>query len=362
MKTQEHWTLPAWLVACLGLLPLPAQAQYIKIPVSVKFILSPTGVRPTGLWTNADHWRQAIDIANAGNARFGRGIRYLYPTFDGDVSGYGQYYDLEGGETVQFDYAMQTDGAAQTHWRSDALNVYVVHTTLGGNGSGWAGNPQDPLPDPYTPIRPRVVVFAVNMQGDNQFTLMAHEFGHHQGLIHTWWIDERGDDDRVADTPVDVDPNQCPSSYCACMFLLSQNRALLEGWSLDTLRMMTNNLMSYHCDNLTDFDLSEGQLDRWADMTRMYLASEDTGLTYFAESGSHFTAADGYSQSYFTTELGFQKGGPFPTVDAAVAAANPEGGDIVMLRPGNFNEQITINKPVTLRATRAGWVTIGRPW
>jgi hypothetical protein len=59
MKTQKHWTLPAWLGGCLGLLPLPAQAQYIHIRVSAKFILSPTGARANSAKRRPSAWRPA---------------------------------------------------------------------------------------------------------------------------------------------------------------------------------------------------------------------------------------------------------------------------------------------------------------
>ena len=346
------------LVIGLASMAERAQAQFINIRVSAKFVLGPGNIRPTGLWTNMNHWRTAIDIANAGNARLGRGFRYLYPTFDGDVSGYSQYYDLQNGEEIPFEYSIRTN-VAQTHWRNDALNVYVVHNNLGTVSdpacAGWASNPQDLLSPnaPYNTMRGHIVVFCVNMQpAINPFSIMAHEFGHHQGLIHTWA------DDRVSDTPVDADPGPCEASSpdpCACKFFATQLQGASQGWSDDLFRLMTNNLMSYHCDNDSDFDLSEGQLDRWADMTRMFLASECTGVTYFVQRGSSAPSPDGFSQSYGGG------GGPFATINSGIAAANPNGRDILILRPGNYNEQITLNKAVTLRATRAGWATIGKP-
>ena len=347
------------LLLCLGLLPERALAQFINIRVSAKFVLGPGNVRPTGLWTNVDHWRTAIDIANAGNARLGRGFRYLYPTFDGDVTNYSQYYDLQNGEEIPFEYSIRTN-AALTRFRNDALNVYVVHNNLGTFPepacAGWASNPQDLLSTnaPYNTMRGRIVVFCVDMQpAINPFSIMAHEFGHHQGLIHMW-----DSDDRVADTPVDADPVPCEQSSpdpCACKFNATQLEGMAQGWSPDLFRLMTNNIMSYHCDNDADFDLSEGQLDRWADMTRMFLAAECTGVTYFVQHGSTASFPDGYSRNYGGG------GGPFATVNNGVAAANVNGRDILILRSGNYNEQVTINKPVTLRATRAGWATIGKP-
>ena len=338
---------------------LQAHAQYINIRVSVKFILSSSGVRPTGVWTNMDHWRTGIDLANAGNARHGRGFRYAYPTFDGNVSGYGQYYNLEAGEEIPFEYSIRTN-AVQTHWRADALNVYVVNSNLGTVSepgcAGWASNPQDPLASyaPYNSLKGRIVVFCVNMQpAAGSFGIMAHEFGHHQSLIHTWA------DDRVDDTPVDADPGLCEQDavpdWCVCKFNHSQSTGLLQGWSADLFYLMTNNIMSYHCDNDRDFELTEGQLDRWADMTRMFLSSECTGGTYFVQRGSTAFNPDGYSRSYVPG------GGPFANVSMGVAAANSLGGDVLILRPANYNESITISKRVTLRATRAGWASIGKP-
>jgi len=182
---------------------------------------------------------------------------------------------------------------------------------------------------------------------------MAHEFGHHQSLIHTWG------DDRVDDTPVDADPTVCEQNGvpdpCACKFNQTRSLGLSQGWSAELFRLMTNNIMSYHCDVDSDFELTEGQLDRWADMTRMYLASECTGVTYFVQRGSAAAFPDGYSRAYSPS------GGPFATIVSAVASVNAAGGDILILRPANYNEQFTINKRVTVRATRAGAATIGRP-
>lgn len=354
--------LPVLLVIALS--ANPGQAQQINIRVSVKFILSPTGVRPTGLFTDAEHWRQAIDVANAGQARLRRGFRYLYPTFDGDVSGYGQYYDLQDGEEIPFEYAMRTAAASQTHWRNDALNVYVVHSNLGTASNpgcaGWASDPQDYLSDtpPYNTLRGGIVVFCVNMSpAANPLSIVAHEFGHHQGLIHTWA------DDRVDDTPVDADPGPCEQTSptpCECKFNQTVALALSAGWSAEVLRTATNNLMSYHCDNDNDFELTEGQLDRWADMTRMYLAQECTGVTRFVQAGSTAAVPDGYSRSYFSFR-GLPIGGPHPTVAAAVSDASAAGGDILVLRPGHYNEPITIKKPLTLRPSGGGWATIGTP-
>ena len=349
-KTRRLW-IALTLTTLLG---TPAMfAQYINVRVSAKFILNDIALPPTGTYTRSNDWRLAIDNANAGNARFGRGFRYQYPSFDGNVSGYSDYYNLDQSEVVAFEWWMRNN-AAQTGWRDDAVNVYVVNRNLGAAGdescAGWASNPEDQIgPLPPFDIHGRIVVFCAGMSGapGSELSILAHEFGHHMGLIHTWA------NDRVADTVVDADPGPCeqPSvpDWCSCKYANTLVRAAAQGWSAAVLTTATNNIMSYHCDNDLDFDLTEGQLDRWADIARRYLASEMTGVTYFVDRNNSQSGNTGYSTN------------PYRTVQAGANAASSSPGNIVIVRPGSYNEQITLNTPVTLRATRAGWVTIGRP-
>lgn len=336
------------------LIAAPAHAQYIDIRVSAKFVLNTNGLPPSGTYATLDGWRLAIDTANAGNARCGRGFRYQYPTFDGNLSGYAQYYNLDDTEAVAFEYSVRNN-IAQTGWRTDALNVYVVNRNLGPKGNescaGWASNPEDPISPlaPFNTMKGGMTVFCAGMGGapGSGRGILAHEFGHHLGLIHTWA------NDRVADTVVDADPGPCeqPSvpDWCSCKYANTLARAAAQGWSAAVLTAATNNIMSYHCDNDLDFDLTEGQLDRWADIARRHLASEMTGVTYFVDRNNSQGNNDGYSTN------------PHRTVQAGASAASSSHGNIVIIRPGSYNERITLDKPVTLRATRAGWATIGRP-
>jgi hypothetical protein len=49
---------------------------------------------------------------------------------------------------------------------------------------------------------------------------------------------------------------------------------------------------------------------------------------------------------------------PFATITAAIAAANPLGGDTIVVAAGVYNEQIVINKPVTIVGAGAATTTI----
>jgi hypothetical protein len=50
---------------------------------------------------------------------------------------------------------------------------------------------------------------------------------------------------------------------------------------------------------------------------------------------------------------------PYFTPSAGIAAASAGGADIVLMRPGAYAQNITVNKPVTLRVTRGGTARIG---
>jgi len=50
---------------------------------------------------------------------------------------------------------------------------------------------------------------------------------------------------------------------------------------------------------------------------------------------------------------------PFNSVADGVNAAASSGRDIVLVRTGNYNEQLTLSEPVTLRAIRVGPTIIG---
>ncbi len=49
----------------------------------------------------------------------------------------------------------------------------------------------------------------------------------------------------------------------------------------------------------------------------------------------------------------------FRFISDGVEWANNAGGDILLLRPGVYPENLTISKPLTIRATRVGPVFIG---
>jgi hypothetical protein len=105
------------------------------------------------------------------------------------------------------------------------------------------------------------------------------------------------------------------------------------------------NIMSYR---FVRTRMTEGQLDVWTDYASTMYNNVAAGRT-------HFVAPNGSgSGTGRSTD-------PMATVSTGVALANPDGSDIVLLRPGIYHETFTIDRPVTLRATRAGPAIIGLP-
>lgn len=287
-----------------------------------------------------------------------RGFRFQWQ-FDGEVQGAAQFFLLEPNAGCTLEVAARAN-PAQFHWRDDAMNAYIVAETLDSQGKPKCkGFAHGPLKDCGDGAPGGIVVMCAHAAAGLG---MVHEFGHYIGLGHTF-----EGADQVADTPLDADPRQCSprdgntphaeecdvvagaNSECCCATktALTMMESWQQGWSADVLAMMLNNLMSYHCDNADDFALSDGQLDRFADMARRYRAAACSGVTWFVDLDNASGPFDGYS-----TE-------PFATVQQGIAAANPAGGDIVVIRAGSYDEALTIAAPVTLRASR-GTVVIGQ--
>jgi hypothetical protein len=80
------------------------------------------------------------------------------------------------------------------------------------------------------------------------------------------------------------------------------------------------------------------------------LTYEVTGVTHFLDRFNPLLFGNnGYSTNAWRTVL------------ADVQAASAGGGDFLLVRPANYDESLTIPKPMTLRAPRSGWATIGSP-
>jgi hypothetical protein len=115
------------------------------------------------------------------------------------------------------------------------------------------------------------------------------------------------------------------------------------------------NLEAYGFDRTMD-RLTPQQLDKWTDYANRERVFAVSGLTRFVSP----TGNDSSS--------GLASTAPIRTVLAGLNKSSAAGGDILLLRPGNYNEQITLSNRVTLRAAPTNSfaayprsATIGRP-
>ena len=106
--------------------------------------------------------------------------------------------------------------------------------------------------------------------------------------------------------------------------------------------------MSYH-ERFGFAVLTEEQLDVWSDTANGLRSYSVSGLT-------HYVSPTGNDAN-----AGLVSTAPKQHVFSTAQPPNLGGDDIVLLRPGVYNERGSFTNRVTLRATRAGWATIGRP-
>ncbi|HEY5912431.1 MAG TPA: hypothetical protein VJA21_17655 [Verrucomicrobiae bacterium] len=359
-------TLFCWMSA-LGLLMAgagPAPGQTINFRLSVKIIVDPVrGAWPAGV--TSEMITNGVAAANAWMAAYWRGYRFQLtevtaiggPT-QGGVSGPSKWFGVDPRDPLSVWSAFQADARNNALYlrRTDAINFYISKPT------DWNTGGAAPFPWETTANNWTVCWGIVN---DGAFWLV-HETGHYFGLPHThggcgcpstggctymngYWVG----DDNIADTLPEAAGDFCFTNI-DLLTLANFNQYFASCTpAQQTLAMNTfSNVMSYHDPPHKDTLISlmtELQLDlhgTYANSDRFPVAS---GHTRFVS----LSGNDGYS--------GFDSTAPKRTVSNATTASSAAGTDIVLLRPGSYNEQITINRPVTLRAAHSGWATVGKP-
>src|SRR5262249_32420734 len=228
-------------------------------------------------------------------------------------------------------------------YRTDAINFYYVNGNTGPNG-GYCAFPNE---------NQDVIVFAPNSFAD----VLIHESGHYLSLQHTHNTQSYknndgsactntyasaqilGGDDGITDTPLD---NTCWNRDNIALQQYGNFYTNLNGGQQFFVDNSWLNVMSYHSPGVR---FTEDQLDFMTDTSNTLRFNVATGRTRFVD----------------RTHVGLQDGSranPFQGVGQGIVAADP--GDIVLIRPGNYNETATYAKPIPLRATR-GVVSIGAP-
>ena len=326
--------------AVLGLLPLQAEAQ-LRWRISVKFILNASGNRPpSGILNTDQEVQDQIDNANAVLASYGRGYQFQLTEIV-DLSGVSQWYDNPRDDKDLLEAAAEADKTLYAY-RDNAINVYIN----GNSGSAICSFP--PTDD---------IIF---MGQGSRSTSIFHESGHYFNLSHTF----NGQQD------LNSNGTAC-TNECACAQNIGGGSDGCADTILDHTCWDTQNLIAQGNYGMNYSSLSAANQTRVDNVnfnimsyhgTRDRMTSDQWDRATDASNGSRFKAASGRTRFVATTGNDTtgdgSSGNRYRTVARGVTVAN--SGDIVLLRTGNYDEPMTINKAVTLRATR-GTAVVGIP-
>jgi len=340
----------------------PLYGQTINLRLSVKIIVHPTsGARPFGV--TATMFTNAVAAANEWMANYWRGYRYqlvevveIGGPFQGGADGPSKWFYRDPRSTEDGSWqAFQADVKGPLYLlRNNAVNYYVSSPTDWNTGGA--------APFPWEASAGWIACWGI--VNDGPFWIL-HECGHFFGLPHThggcgcpstencsplngYWVV----DDDIADTLPEAAGDNCFTNIN--LLTLANFNKLYANCTPAEQFMAQNtysNVMSYH-----------EPMNKDALMGRKTELQHDVHTTYANTDRAH--AVSGFTRFVSTSgnnaNSGLASTAPKRTVLNAVAASAAVG-DIVLLRQGSYNEQLTINKAVTLRATRNGWARIGAP-
>jgi hypothetical protein len=311
----------------------------------VKFIVNAAGTMPCCGNGTFDSFADITNQVNAANAilrETGRGYQFFINEVT-TVGGPATNFYSNAREDKDLLEAAAEANKTGFKYRDNAINMYV------NDASGSAICSFPPTDD--------VILFGQN----SRTTSIWHESGHYFNLAHTHSGEQDlngngtactngcscaqnigANSDGCADTIADHECWDTQNAIAQGNF--GMNYASLSAFNQTRVDNVNFNIMSYHD---TRDRITPDQLDRWTDAANGDRIDVVTGRTRFVDRSNNGAASG-------TSVL------PFKTVAAGVAAASASGSDIVLLRPGNYNEPMTITKPLCIRATR-GSASIGLP-
>ena len=319
---------------------LVAHAQgFTWIDISYKVVLNPAnGQRPIGV-ANADIQQNVADM-NALMEPTLRGIRFRISEIV-DVGGVGDSFSqswYNTNITSSNKGNMESDAKANSAyaWRNNDVNIYINQ----GEGSAICSFPGGGS------------IIVVGGHSDYFPARHIHEIGHYYDLCHTQGCPcgscDAGETGTCHTTPGNDDiDDTLPDLACWTRDDVAQNAygsnyASLTNSQKNRVDNVFDNIMSYHSNRVR---LTDDQLDHWTDLSNGSRSGPADRRNVFVSKSGNFLFQFG------TSTL------PYLTVGNATGAA--PNSSVLIMKPGAYNETITINKPLSIRATRAGVVTIG---
>ena len=327
-----------------------ASEGYIDIRLSYKIILNPDdGDPPPLIDITGARLQQTVDAMNDLMTSYQRGYRFVLVEFRligglGDT-GPSEWYNLDLLD-VKGELEAEAKSNSAYRWNSTAINIYINN----GTNRASCSFPGDDI-----------IVMGDNSEQHTSRHL--HEIGHYFDLCHTQGCTADDDDDYIDDTlkdsgswdQDDIAENNPLSSDDYDLLSVSEQNLVDDVWL---------NIMSYHnnVNQLAPFStssnpsrdrLTEEQLDTWTDIANSYLRNDVVdGFTRFVGGHNYWPT---------TSPEGRIWRNPHETVQEAFddTKSSSKNHDIILLRPGNYNEVLTLDCPVVLRATRDGSATIG---
>lgn len=249
-------------------------------------------------------------------------------------------------------------------WNDTAINIYM--NNKGWSSANFPSAKRDVIATGYGLLRDGAATGQTWADSYKVAGNLLHEIGHAFELYHTFETD-----DGIADTAPDNrsapdgrDETGVRNSLAQLNY--SKNYSALTTAEKLLVDNTANNAMSYYqlfYDNPpvgkvipdaerfgpTRFVFTPLQMDRWADWANKTPRNVTlSGVMRFVDA------------SAATSGTGLASNSPIKTLAAAIPTANGAGGDILLLRPGTYTAA-TLAKPMTLRATPAGVVTIKKP-
>jgi len=328
MKQNSPSLFAALLLLVLAMGQATAQVEW---RISVKFIVDGNGNRPSGGIIDTDQDVQdQIDAANALIRPFSRGYAFRLEEVR-NLSGFASLFNVPRDIISTNLAAIVLTNPASILWRDNMLNYYI--------------NAADGVNEGIT--KRSLITMGHNVTRET----FTHEAGHYLGLCHTHGCDCESCTDCV--DPSDGINDTLPDSLC----WNQQDQMATNSYgaifaSLPYAQQVAvsntfNNIMCYHASRKV---FTSDQMDHITDISNTSRSNLVTAFTRFVDRTPACANPDGNSSC--------TNGGPYARVADGLSAAR--AGDIVLIRPGNYNEAMTVRKAITFRATR-GDAVVGKP-